>query len=341
VKVPAFIFRYRLHHPILWLLVAATWFYLRHDAYTTTSRLLAVTLVQTLIPALMVYTAGYWLLPRFLYTKKYFVFIAAYIVLLLAGSWFKLWLMGSITHNAALLYWWNDVRGRINDSLLPDAFLVTAAVSLKLLVDYLRAQQRLAALAREKAEAELNFLKSQINPHFLFNSLNAVYFLIDRENVEARRALHTFSEMLRYQLYEIGDEKIPIEKEIGFLRDYISLQSLRSDRCTVEMDVAPDLQNFFIEPLLLIPFVENSFKHLSHFSEAPNQVRIGMWKKSGSLVVRVGNTTEGGARNGAPGGIGLDNVRRRLQLLYPHRHELTVGEGEGWYNVHLQIKIDG
>src|SRR5438445_12586327 len=122
-------------------------------------------------------------------------------------------------------------------------------------------------MAKEKAEAELGFLKSQINPHFLFNSLNSVYFLIDKNNAGARDALHKFSDMLRYQLYEIKDEKIPIEKEISFIRDYIDIQRLRREaNCSVNLEIGKEVKGFSIEPLLLVPFVENSFKHLSHFS---------------------------------------------------------------------------
>ncbi|MEJ0106369.1 MAG: histidine kinase [Bacteroidota bacterium] len=95
------------------------------------------------------------------------------------------------------------------------------------MIDYARAQRRIGELAKEKAETELNFLKSQINPHFLFNSLNSVYFLIDKNNPGARQALHKFSDMLRYQIYECNGEKIPVEKEISYLQDYIDLQKLR------------------------------------------------------------------------------------------------------------------
>ena len=316
------------------------WYYLRYDSYSTLQRSLLVTAIKTLDLALMVYIANYLLIPKILYRKKYIAFGLAYLGMIIISSGYKMYLIGHITHNAALLEWWNYTRARVYDNMLPHFLLVTSGTAIQFLIDYTRAQKRLVAMAREKADAELNFLKSQINPHFLFNSLNTVYFLIDKGNTEARHALHTFSEMLRYQLYEIGDEKIPIEKEIGFLRDYIGLQSLRSDRCSVQMDVAPDMKSFFIEPLLLIPFVENSFKHLSHFSEHANEIRIGLSKENGAMEFRISNTTEGGNRNGTPGGIGLDNVRRRLQLLYPQRHRLRVAEQEGWFDVQLHIQID-
>ncbi len=340
MKLPAFIFRYRLHHMIVWLIVGAVWYYFRIDDFSTNSRLLLITVIKTAHLAILFYITSYLLIPKLLYREKYLAFILIYLAMVFLSSLYIMHVSGIVSPNAALREWWTNVKGRIYDNVLPHFFLVTAGVSIKLVVDYIRVQNRLAILAKEKAEAELNFLKSQINPHFLFNSINAVYFLIDKENAEARRALHTFSEMLRYQLYEIGDEKIPIEKEVGFLRDYIGLQSLRNDRCEVKMEVTPGVQSFFIEPLLLIPFVENSFKHLSHFSERSNEIQIGLSESRGALNFHIRNTTEGQVRNGVPGGIGLDNVRRRLELLYPKRHKLKVVRQEEWFDVQLHIQID-
>ena len=195
----------------------------------------------------------------------------------------------------------------------------------------------MAEVAKEKAEAELNFLKAQINPHFLFNSLNAVYFLIDKQNAQAREALHKFSEMLRYQLYECGDSRIPIEKEIGFLKDYVDLQSLRvNENTSVEFNCGKEVEQFSIEPLLLIPFVENSFKHLSHFNEGRrNQVQINLSRQNGSMKFSVYNTTEPKVELEKNGGIGLVNVQKRLELLYPGKHELKVKEKDGWYSIDL------
>jgi two-component system, LytTR family, sensor kinase len=196
-------------------------------------------------------------------------------------------------------------------------------------------------MAKEKAEAELNFLKNQINPHFVFNSLNSVYFLIDKNNTEARSALHKFSDMLRYQLYELKGDKIPIEKEISYLQDYISLQQLRITNCRVKVEIDPAAKEFYIEPLLLIPFIENSFKHLSHFENGKaNEVCIHLQKQDGSMDFSVKNTTEEHFQDTRQeGGIGLGNVKRRLELLYPGKHVLSVEKAHEWFNVHLKISI--
>ncbi|MCC5758109.1 sensor histidine kinase, partial [Klebsiella pneumoniae] len=141
------------------------------------------------------------------------------------------------------------------------------------MIDNARLQQRLAETARQRAEAELNFLKSQINPHFLFNSLNSVYFLIDKSNLPARQALEKFSDMLRFQLYETAGTRIPVEKEIRYLQDYMDLQKLRTDTgYEISFRVGEGVAGFAIEPLLLIPFIENAFKHISHFDHQSNYI---------------------------------------------------------------------
>jgi two-component system LytT family sensor kinase len=345
------IVRYKLHHVLIWLALAAVWYYLRYTDYSTTKKAVLVTVIKTVDLALMVYLANYLLIPKLLYKKHYGWFVLAFFGMIAISSIYKMYLIGKVIDNPALLNWTGDaveIKRRVYDNIIPHFFLVTAGAAFKLLLDYTRIQKRLAEVAREKAEAELNFLKSQINPHFLFNSLNSVYFLIDKNNTEARQALHKFSDMLRYQLYEIKDEKIPIEKEMSYLQDYIDLQKLRvNENYSVEVNIDRNMKSFFIEPLLLIPFVENSFKHLSHYSNGKkNEIRIDLTREKDEMKFMIRNTVEAknsnGAMHGIPvdGGIGLGNVKRRLELLYPQKHQLQISEQEGWFDVQLKIKTD-
>lgn len=343
MKLGSTILRFRLHHVLFWLLTAVIWYYLRYQDYDSTTIAIRVTLIKTIDLAILVYTVNYIFIPRLLYKKKYFLFLVCFITLILISSTYKMLLIDQVTHTNRLASWPHNMKGRIYDNVIPHFFLVIAGMTVKLLLDYTSMQRRLIEVAREKAEAELNFLKSQINPHFLFNSLNAVYFLIDRNNTEARKALHKFSDMLRYQLYEIKDEKIPIEKEISYLKDYIDLQKLRSENCSVQLNVASNMKSFYIEPLLLIPLVENSFKHLSHFSNGNmNEILIDLDKQNGEMKFDIRNTTEGKPMGLVQpgGGIGLANVRRRLELLYPQKHQLSVSENGKWFDVQLKIKMD-
>ena len=333
-------FRFRLHHVLFWLLVFGTWFFFRSGDYARHSTALVVTAVKVADLALMIYITNYLLVPRFLYRKQYGLFAFLFIGMILASSTGKMYLLGHLTHNPALYNWGGDLKRRVYDNVLPHFFLVMAGAAIKLMYDYGRLQQRMAETAREKAEAELGFLKSQINPHFVFNALNAIYFLIHKENTEARQALHRFSDMLRYQLYEMNAGKVPVEKELAYLRDYIELQQLRLDnRYTVECHTSDAVKGFSLEPLLLVPLVENAFKHISHHRDQPNFIRVEMDYDQGGFQCNVHNSRETPPPRAEQGGIGLKNVQRRLELLYPGKHELIIREGAGDYFVSLKIKI--
>lgn len=335
------IYKYKLHHIPFWILFGMVWYYLRYQDYSATSTAVKVTAIKVIDLALLIYIANYVLVPLLLYRKKYAWFFLAFIIMVAGSSILKMYILGNVTNNPRLLNWSENFKGRVYDNIIPHFFLVIAGVATKLISDHFRMQKRLIEIAKEKAETELNFLKSQINPHFLFNSLNSVYFLIDKNNVEARQALHKFSDMLRYQLYEAKDEKIPIEKEISYLQDYIGLQQLRNENCSVHLNVDRDMKSFFIEPFILIPFVENSFKHISHFGNGKkNEVQIDLSKQNGEMNFSVRNTTEGKQVHEVvkDGGIGLNNVKRRLELLYPQKHRLDISETNGWFDVQLKIK---
>ena len=314
------------------------WLYLRYDDYPSFRQAAFVTVVKVVDLAIVIYLVNLVLVPRLLYTKSYLLFAVAFIGLIALSSFLKM-LALSVVRGETLSN--INIKEAVYNNFITQFFLVLASIALKSAVDYIRLQKRMAEVAKEKAEAELNFLKAQINPHFLFNSLNAVYFLIDKQNEQARTALHKFSEMLRYQLYECGDSRIPIEKEIGFLKDYVDLQGLRvNENTSVEFNCGKEVEHFSIEPLLLIPFVENSFKHLSHFNEGRrNEVQINLSRQNGSMKFSVYNTTEPKAELEKNGGIGLVNVQKRLELLYPGKHELKVKEKDGWYSIDLSLSL--
>jgi len=325
-------------HGLFWLIVGLVWLYLRYQDYESLSQAAVVTAIKVADLALVIYAVNLLLVPRYLYKKKYAAFALLFAGMVAASSFIKLVMIKSALGQSLA---GTNVKEAIYNNFVTQFFLVLASIALKSAFDYIRLQKRLAEVAKERAEAELNFLKAQINPHFLFNSINAVYFLIDKKNVQAREALHKFSEMLRYQLYECGDNRIPIEKEISFLKDYVDLQKLRFDENTaIHFTYADDVQQFSIEPLLLIPFVENSFKHLSHHDrDRRNEVQINLSRQNGSMYFSVYNTTEQKALVTNSGGIGLTNVQKRLDLLYPDKHQLEIKEKDGWFGVELQLSI--
>jgi len=322
------------------MLLFALWYYLRYQDYGSKQIAIKITLLKVADLALLVYVTNYLLIPRFLYKKRYVNFIAAFIFIIFAGSLAKVYAMSQIMHQPDLFSLSGNLKTRLYENVISDFFLVMAGAAFKLIFDYTKMQQRLVEVAKEKAETELNFLKSQINPHFLFNSLNSVYFLINKDNPEAREALHKFSEMLRYQLYEVNGDKIPIEREIHYLRDYVDLQQLRKDeKYSVEFNCAATVKGFSIEPLLLIPFVENAFKHISHYNDKTNFVKVDMSRANGTFIFLVENSKEDQPTTETHGGIGMNNVKRRLELLYPGKYELKIDESPNNFVVQLKLRL--
>lgn len=341
--------KYKLHHLFFWMLVFGLWYYLRYQDYSTGEIAFQITFLKVADLALLVYLTNYVLIPRLLYKKYYFAFVTSFLILIIVSAVFKVFMIGKILDQPYLFSFSEGLKTSFYENVISDFFLVMAGAAFRLIFDYTKMQQRLAEVAKEKAETELNFLKSQINPHFLFNSLNSVYFLINKDNTDARAALHKFSEMLRYQLYEINGDKIPIEKEISYLKDYVSMQQLRKDeKYSVEFNCPAEIKDFSIEPLLLIPFVENAFKHISHYSDHANFIKIDMSRQNGAFLFKVENSTETGmqrsekkqTKHHGGDGIGLANVRRRLELLYPDKHELKIDESSDLFSVKLKLDLE-
>lgn len=337
----AFFIKYKLHHLIIWMLIFGLWFFLRYEDYPTESMAFKVTVIKVLDLALMVYFTNYLLIPKLLYKRNYFLFAVSFLLMIAVSSVIKMNILGQVTNNPYLMDFSGNMKARIYDNVIPHFFLVMAGAAFKLMMDYNKMQQRMVEMAKEKAEAELNFLKSQINPHFLFNSLNSVYFLIEKNNVDARGALHKFSDMLRYQLYEMNESAVAIEKEVQYLQDYIDLQKLRrDDNFNIDFTCSPDVKEFSIQPLLLIPFVENAFKHVSHNKNRVNFIKLELSKANDEFKFNIENSKEPVEKiTEKHSGIGLANVKRRLDLLYPGKHKLTIDNGIDIFNVALSLNI--
>jgi len=332
-----------LFHLCFWILFFAGWLFFRYQDFSTPALAAKLTLLKVADLAAMVHISNYILVPYLLYKKKYFFFGLIYVVLIFSFSIFKMYLEGLLMHNSGAFNLSARFKERIYDNTIPHFLLVSTGVAFKLLLDHAKAQKQIGEIAKEKAETELHFLKSQINPHFLFNSINSVYFLIDKKNEDARNALHTFSEMLRYQLYECNGNKVSLQKELSFLKDYINVQQLRKNKnLEVHFDVTKNNTDVFIEPLLLIPFVENAFKHLSHFDDDRKDViNICIDMEENNFRFAVENTTNTHKIKAMPNesGIGLTNLKRRLELLYPGKHDLRIENDNDWFKANLSIKL--
>jgi LytS/YehU family sensor histidine kinase len=194
----------------------------------------------------------------------------------------------------------------------------------------------------EKLTAELAFLKSQINPHFLFNTLNNICSLARKKSDVTENAIIRLSQIMRYMLDDSHDTRVSLSKEVEYLHNYIELQRLRlTDKVKIQITVEGNPEFVLIEPLLLIPFVENAFKHgVSYLEEA--EIRIELKIQETLLTFQVENNVIrfAEAKPDPVSGIGLKNIKRRLDLLYPEKHALEIQDNGIKYHVMLRINLD-
>lgn len=211
-----------------------------------------------------------------------------------------------------------------------------------MLIDRIQTQQQLEFLEKERVKNELDYLKAQINPHALFNSLNTIYGHIDKNNPVARNILLQFSELLRYQLYDCSAEKVSLEKEIEYVKNYVAFQRLRKDeKLVVCTDIGTIETGLKIAPLLLVVLIENAFKFASNFSDKENKIAIKICTKENVLYCSFFNTKELQQALTATNsnGIGIANLKRRLELLYPGNYKLTSNTENEFYETNLILDL--
>jgi len=360
-----FFHRFRWHI-LFWILYFVVWTGFSMYAYHSSLWLcLAVTATWFIGQAGMIYPTVYVLVPRFLKPRRVW--------------WFVLYLLLSIAGSAAFTSVTSDLilKEVVPSYTLPfpalfgyvcigNTYWALISIGFVVFRDRLRNERRTKLLEKEHTENELRFLKSQMNPHFLFNAINSIYVLIKKDPDLAAHTLASFSDMLRYQLYDCAADYIPVEKEVAYLENYIRLEQLRKG-AALNIDYSTDesVRQFSIAPMLLMPLVENAFKYVSSYTDRENEVRIRLTYAGGLFVLEVGNTMEhanaasGAAGGTSPagktshtsnivpssgtsrltGGIGLGNVRRRLALLYPERHSLEIIPGNEYYTAFLKLQI--
>ena len=212
---------------------------------------------------------------------------------------------------------------------------------LKITAEWFKNERTKREMENQKISAELLNLKSQINPHFLFNSLNSIYSLANK-NSDKRTAqtILKLSDMMRYMMYESADNIVALEKEIEYLKNYIELQQIRlKETIPVTFNVSGKIGNKMIAPLLLIPFVENAFKHgISYLHESFISIELNFEENHLNFKTTNSISTDLVEKEKSSG-IGLENVRKRLDLLYPQKHKLQTFKSENSFTVKLQIQL--
>lgn len=338
--------KYKVVHLLLWIIVSFFFLGIDYDESSSLVSQLLSTMVATGLSVPACYFAANQLTPRFLYQKKIRKFMGKLVLLIALNTVITYLIAMSIYHLLTGLPMFRSftyVRYICCVIFYYNVMLISVSCVAKIIADRYNMEQRLVEVEKERMSTELNFLRSQINPHFLFNIMNTIYFQIDKGNTQARASVEKLSEMLRYQLYECTTDKIEIAKETEYIKNYISMQSLRMEKGTdIQLAMDDSLSGFFIAPLLLLPIIENAFKHISNDREAvKNKIHISMQHQSNeALLVQVRNTFDTTAKEQhllQSGGLGMQNLQRRLALIYPRRHEFSVQKKGNIFETNLKI----
>jgi sensor histidine kinase YesM len=218
------------------------------------------------------------------------------------------------------------------------SFILGAAIGANILRRFVMSQKRIQKLETAKLKTELDFLKNQINPHFLFNSLNNIYVQTRKRPVDASESILVLSDMLRYQLYDCAKETVKLNDEIEYLKNYLEMDKMRKNNTEVSVEVKGDPSNVKIAPFIFIPFVENAVVHGIDV-EDQSFIQIVFDISHDKLHFTIRNSIPKNKPNKRAGGIGLNNVKRRLELLYPFSHKLNISNTEKEYRVELEVPL--
>lgn len=349
-------FRYKLYHIPFWIVYHYIWWVVALgnpvkvvEALFTTS--VIKFLFYVILQALAVYFNLYFLVPRYLEKGRYVHYLVFLLLTILAtaamivpGYYIGAWAAGKTLEQFFGPGNYEFFHMMLGGPLSSTVAATTFAMSIKLAKNWLQTQRRQQILEKEKLETELNFLKYQFNPHFLFNSINSIFFLIHKNPDMASASLAKFSELLRHQLYECNDHQIPLNKEITYLENFIELEKLRqSDNLEVIFKVEEDFGGQpGIAPFVLMTFMENAFKHVSRHHDRPNWIRGDLRLDNANLIFNLTNTIseEQKAEVVNYGGIGLKNVRRRLDLIYPGKYKLDIRRDTDRFVVHFEAELE-
>ena len=331
-----------VYHTVFWLLVLAL-FLMIEDYRIGLAFTISNEIINLLFYAVIVYVNIFYLIPNYLSKKKFFTYIVFLIALALLITPIKLFVFHfkweAYPELQNILY--------LDQSMYYASSIAAAGAStiLKIIGDWLRHQREKQELETRNVQSELKFLKSQINPHFLFNTLNSIYALSLKKSDKAPEIVVKLSEMLRYMLYECNEVSVPLEKEVKYIENYLSLEKLRhGEKLNIDFKAQGQINGLRVSPLMFVPFLENAFKHGANNHLDSGFVRASLDVHEQTIKFKIENSKPDAIpvrdHQRKSGGIGLVNIRRRLNILYYNQHELKIEEKPDSYTVHLDLLID-
>jgi len=336
-RVREFATRREVYHLLFWLFSAMVLFYIERPIEN--SRQVAGVLTTLGFYAGIVYFNLNYLFPNYLDEKRYGLY----------GMFFILAAAVATPLRSLVLYWLYAGSPVIQQNLYAvqsNIFLSHLAVGagstmLQIAADWTRSSRERQALQARNLQSELRFLRSQVNPHFLFNTLNSLYALTLKKSDRAPETVLKLSDMMRYMLYDSNARIVPLSKEVDYVRNYLDLEQLRyGEQADIKFDVEGEIEDQQIAPMLFITFVENAFKHGMAKVIEGGFVHILLLIEGNEIRFHIENSMPDIVMNDDhPGGIGLVNVQRRLDLLYDQRFELHSLEADSTYSVDLYMNL--
>ncbi len=326
---------------VIWVFVFFIPFLLMEPRGGISSYLLRIG-VTALLTVIVYYLNYLFLIPKYLFTKKFLAYTLVILLTLVISCvivdlyyYFVVSVVQNWHHRPVPIF----SRG-MWVPLFPLLTGIAIGISIRLAKEWAKNEKERRELEGEKLRSELAFLKSQINPHFLFNTLNNICSLARKKSDNTEPAIIKLSQIMRYMLTDSMQEKVGLEEEVEYLNNFIELQKIRiADKVDISFTIEDDNSFIQIEPLLLIPFVENAFKHGVSYNDK-SRIAIALKTTKGELTFTVENSrpsTKDSMKLGEAG-IGLKNVSRRLELLYPGRHQLEIRDTGSLYYIMLKIK---
>jgi len=329
-------------HVLFWLL--NYWFIafgsdLNWNGFTTTSGSLPYAYAYGLFfNVLVFYAQVFWLFPKIYVRNKKAIFYIISVAIIVVISSMETYFDGLLLEAYGINN--EPIVGSFNANTIFHILYSIAGFFYIMKYEYKKSEKIKQNLLEETYKTELRYLKAQLNPHFLFNGINSIYHLIGKNNALAKDTLLQFSGLLRYQLYESGAH-IFLEKELDYVSQYIKIEETRrGSDIQLHYDIEFENPTKKIAPLLLIPFIENAFKHCSnHTEDYMNIISIKIIEKRGKLTLNVTNSFDNLNSKNLVGGIGLNNVERRLSLLYPDKYQLEIRKEKTNFIVNLMINL--
>ncbi|MCX6246377.1 MAG: sensor histidine kinase [Bacteroidetes bacterium] len=301
----------------------------------------ALSIVVTLLfLAVSVYINLLILIPLFFETRRYLMFSLLEV--------FNIALFICLNYFVSMAF--EGRHPNFLNEMVAEFFLVLVFLVITTLIKFTRdsislqdANLRIKEIERENVESELRALKAQINPHFFFNTLNSIYSLSLDKSEKTPELILKLSELMRYILYETQDDYVSMHRQLDFLQNYIYMERLRTDeKIRIEMEISGEHTDLMVAPLLFIPFLENAFKHVAKEKDNPSYIRVSFnLTHPDKVMFSVRNTkySSPGPSSGPNEGIGLANVRKRLNLLYPLKHELKISDTGDVFKVDLTVEL--